>query len=136
MIKKICNKTDLCHYIRLLGPIAGQEKINTFLNSDIFVLPTYAENMPNTLLEAMAAGLPVITTPVGAIPELIEDRENGFLINQGDYKSLANKIENLRISKKSRLRMGKKNIKIIRNKYDFGIVANKLDHIYKYLKAN
>jgi sugar transferase (PEP-CTERM/EpsH1 system associated) len=60
---------------------------------DMFVLNSFAEGMSNTLLEAMASGLPVICTAVGGNVELVKNRETGFLISPGDDAALANAIE-------------------------------------------
>ena len=119
MVKRICREDGIEHCVRLLGPVSGQEKIDTFMKSDMFILPTYAENMPNTILEAMAAGLPVISTAVGAIPELIHQGENGFLIEPGDYQDLANRIEMLMENRELRTMMGAKSLEKVKKKYDF-----------------
>ncbi len=60
---------------------------------DIFVLPSLAEGISNTLLEAMACGLPVIATAVGGNPELVEDGKTGTLIPAGNSNALANTLE-------------------------------------------
>jgi len=62
---------------------------------DVFVLPSLAEGMSNTLLEAMAAGLPVIATRVGGNPELVEDGRSGWLFQPGDVSDLAARLERL-----------------------------------------
>ncbi|MBI4698883.1 MAG: glycosyltransferase [Nitrospirae bacterium] len=60
---------------------------------DVFVLPSIFEGISNTVLEAMASRLPVITTMVGGSTELVEDSKTGFLLRPGDYKGFAEKIE-------------------------------------------
>lgn len=57
--------------------------------ADVFVLPTYFEGFPNSLIEAFALGLPAISTPVGAIPDSLVDGENGFLVPPKDARRLA-----------------------------------------------
>jgi glycosyltransferase involved in cell wall biosynthesis len=57
-----------------------------------FLLPSHAEGLPMGLLEAMAHGLPVITTPVGGIPEVVKDRDTGLLVAPGDVGGLARAI--------------------------------------------
>ncbi len=59
---------------------------------DVFVLPSIAEGISNTILEAMAAGLPVVATRVGGNPELVEDGVNGILVPQGDSEALATAV--------------------------------------------
>lgn len=96
--------------IRLLGEISGRQKLDYFLKSQIFILPSYVENFPISILEAMRAGMPVVTTPVGAIPEIVEDEENGFLIQAGDIKKFAAKIIILCKNKALRESISKTNI--------------------------
>ena len=89
---------------------------NTFAipKSDIFILPSYAEGLPIAILEAMAAKLPVISTSVGSIPEVIKEKINGYLIKPGDYKALANRIILLAKNKSLRMKIGNNNRNILK----------------------
>jgi sugar transferase (PEP-CTERM/EpsH1 system associated) len=70
------------------------DRVPGMLNAmDVFVLPSLNEGMSNTLLEAMACGLPVLATNVGGTPEIIEDKINGGLFAPGDFEWLANKLQ-------------------------------------------
>jgi L-malate glycosyltransferase len=60
--------------------------------ADVFVLPSYTESFPNALLEAMAAGLPIVASAVGGIPEVIHNGRNGLLIPAGDAAALAERL--------------------------------------------
>jgi glycosyltransferase involved in cell wall biosynthesis len=102
------------------------ERIEFFRRSDIFVLPTYAEAMPMSVIEAMAAGLPVISTRVGGIPELIEDGVDGILFAPGDVGALAEKISFLLNNKDTRIKIGKKAKQKAREQMDFRVYVNKL----------
>ena len=130
---KIYEKEQIKYHTRFFGYIQGNEKVNIFKTSDIFVLPSYAEGLPVAMLEAMAAGLPIIATPVGAIPEIIEDGKNGFLIKIGDYDALVDRILQLAQNKELRQEMGKNNIEKIRKQYDVKVITKKLDNVYDAL---
>ncbi len=73
---------------RFLGPVEPR-KVNSFYHaSDIFVLPSYREGLPNALLEALACGLLAIVTPVGGIPSIVRDKMNGIIVQPRDPASL------------------------------------------------
>lgn len=74
------------------GWVYDEEKINYIHRSDIFLLPSYSEGLPNSLMEAMVCGVASIATKVGAIPDLITNNETGLLIDAGDSKALAHSI--------------------------------------------
>lgn len=69
-------------------PVNGEALSNLYRRSDLFVLPTIADCLPLALLEAMAAGLPVISTCVGAIPEAVSDGVNGVLVASADTEAI------------------------------------------------
>ena len=116
---------------RLRPNVSNQEKMSTTWDCDIFLLPTYAEALPIALLEAMSYGLPVITTPVGAIPEVIEDGVNGFLIKPGDAKALSEWIITLIERPEFREMMGKNNIQRINAEFTQEKMIEKIDRIYQ-----
>ena len=105
-IEPLCRESGLWPIIDQFGPVPLDERAAFFKWADLFVLPTYAEGMPMVVLEAMAAGLPVISTPVGGIPELIDNGVEGFLVEPGDVNALADRITRLVEDRTERQRMG------------------------------
>ena len=92
--------------VSFLGIVLGDEKVKLLQNSDLFVFPPIArEGQPLVLLEAMAAGLPIITTDQGAIREMVIDAENGFIVPTCDAQAIAEKIILLLRNESLRLRM-------------------------------
>ncbi|MBK7855969.1 MAG: glycosyltransferase [Bacteroidetes bacterium] len=90
------------------GPVKGDKKFKIFSEADIFVFPTYYRNEghPWVTVEAMAAGLPVISTDHAAISESVHDGQNGFLVEKKNVKQLAEKIAILAADKSLRDKMG------------------------------
>src|SRR3989344_4870962 len=101
-----------------------------YCNSDIFILPSHYESFSLVLLEAMASGLPIITTNISALPELIKDKENGFLIEKGDYKKLAGYILELVNNKNLRNFMARKNISKIEEDFSLVKMQSEIRKIY------
>jgi glycosyltransferase involved in cell wall biosynthesis len=81
--------------VQFLGFIKNEQKIKAFLDADIFILPSYTEGMPTAVLEAMAFGLPVLTTPVGGIPDFFIEGQMGFLAGHEEVCKFADKIKYL-----------------------------------------
>jgi glycosyltransferase involved in cell wall biosynthesis len=129
MIKQLQSKESIDYF----GEIQGEDK-KTFLNtSDIFILPSYTEGLPISMLEAMASRLPLVVTPVGAISEIVENEVNGFIIPVGDYKALAEKILILANDNDLRKRIGENNFRKMQQKYDIKLIIKKLEGLYESL---
>ena len=92
--KETVKQMGLEHIVAFHGWVSGDKKKELFLNSDVFVLPSYAEGLPMAILEAMAHGLAIVSTTVGAIPEVVNEN-NGFLITPGDRQMLADLLVSL-----------------------------------------
>jgi len=80
-IRRDADARGLADHVRLLGPVPLDQLLPLYRNYDLFVLPTLpGEGIPRVLLEAMTAGVPIVTTHVAGIPSLIEDEVNGLLV--------------------------------------------------------
>jgi glycosyltransferase involved in cell wall biosynthesis len=116
-MQRISKEMNLGSAVQFLGEITGQAKLDLFRQAALFVLPSYWEGLPYSLLEAMAVGLPVIATPVGAIPEMIEEGHHGFLIQPGDVAALAKRMIRLLEDQSLARQMGQANRDLIRDLY-------------------
>ncbi len=85
----------LSEFVDFVGYKSQSEVADALGQSDIFVLPSFAEGVPVVLMEAMAAAVPVVTTHVAGVPELVEDGVHGILTHAGDSASLAAAIDQL-----------------------------------------
>ena len=115
--------------------ISGETKVETFLNADIFVLPSYSEGFPVVVLEAMAGKLPIVTTPVGALPEVFDDGLNGFFVQPGDYHDLADKMIKLVTDPETRARTGQHNFRYVSENFDIDVIAGKLGDIFSEMAS-
>jgi len=118
------------------GPQIGQNKIDLLMKSWILALPSYAEGMPIVVLEAFASGLPVVSTNVGGIPDMICDGQNGFLGQPGDVAALANNIIRLLSDQPLRERISQTNKTKAIEQYSISACAEKIGKVYEELLGN
>jgi glycosyltransferase involved in cell wall biosynthesis len=114
------------------GWVSGEKKKELLKMCDIYILPSYNEGLPVSILEAISYGMPIISTLVGGIPEVITDKENGFLIRPGDKQKIFECISYFIEYPKEIERMGKKSTEIATVFYPEQVV-HKLENIYKNL---
>lgn len=131
-LKKKIGNYSLQNIVIFEGWVSGDKKVQLLNNADIFILPSYTEGLPISILEAMSYSLPVISTPVGGIPEVIKDGENGFLIKPGDIDALYNAIIKLVDDKVLREDMGEKSYKKVQQHFSENI-TKELETIYNRL---
>jgi len=120
--------------LRFSGDLDAEGVASAYRDASIFVLPSYHEGMPMVLLEAMAAGLPVICSSVNAIPEVVTDRVSGFLIDPGDREALGSRLLELLRDRELRRRLGEAARRRIREEHDLPVQARRLQSIYLSLR--
>lgn len=94
-IAEIIRKNELNDIVQYKGWVNGKDKIDLLNYADAYILPSYNEGLPISILEAMSYSLPIISTNVGGIPEILEQNKNGFIMNPGDKDSLYYAIHEL-----------------------------------------
>lgn len=115
---------------KYLGTINSKRKMKILSEATVFVLPSYSEGFSMGALEAMAAGLPVITTNVGAMREVIKHSENGYTIEPGDCEALFRKLSIIMKDRELCKRMGQKSFEIAKKHFDIEQVAKRLGDIF------
>ena len=102
-----------------------------FAEFDVFCLTSNFEGLPNVIIEAMAAGKPVVSTMVGAIPNLVEDGVTGFLVEPGDVSAFVVAVENLINDPELRIRMGEASRQTIEKRFNSTKIAEKFVELYR-----
>lgn len=115
------------------GWIRGEEKDELLRKADIFMLPSYNEGMPMSILDACGYGLPVISTNVGGIPKLVKDKENGFIYEPGDIAGMADGIFSLGMDEELRLQYGKRSLRLVMDEYSQGAHLGKIETVWKLI---
>ena len=118
----------VAHAFTLLG---RQDDIPRRLAAaDIFALPSRTESMPNSVLEAMAAGLPVVASAVGGVPEVIEDGRTGMLCPPSDPHALADRLCRLMVDADFSNRLGQSARQEVQAHYSFDRMVDAFDSLY------
>lgn len=132
-LEVLTRKLKMEDYIVFLGEVNNTELPEYYAMADIFVLHSLYESLGIVLLEAMASGKPIISTSVGAIPEVVEEGKTGILVPPENPKALAKGILELVNNKKLRQKMGKEGRKRAEKKYDWDKIINEYCQIYESL---
>jgi len=134
---KMAEKLGIEENIRFTGYVDDALKPLYFKSADIFCLPsiTIAEAFGIVNLEAMASGIPIVSTRLGGIPDVVEDGKNGLLAEPGDEKSLAKALTYLMENGDAAEKMGNYGNKKVKD-YSWEKIAEKTEKIYNKLYSN
>ena len=105
-LKHMVEELGLCNHVILTGHVGEDDLSHLREIADIFVLSSYVEGVPLVMLDAMASGLPVVSTNVGSISDYVENGKHGFLVEPGNPRALAESLSILASDKELRERMG------------------------------
>ena len=117
--------------VDFMGWVDGTRKIELLQTADAFVLPSYNEGLPMSVLEAMSWGKPVIATRVGGIPELITNGQDGLLIEPGDLPALLTALLRLGSEPELRQSLGAQGRKRIEDGFSDVAVLPRLENVYR-----
>ena len=129
----LCRKKGIADHVTFLGWVRDAEKEKYLKECSVYVLPTYHEGMPMSILEAMAYGMAVVSTYVGGIPHLITDGENGLLCEAGDVDLLRKKIKEFLDNEEVCERIGRSALQTIEKNFDMRLNIKKILEMYEKL---
>jgi glycosyltransferase involved in cell wall biosynthesis len=128
-LKQQAEKLDLKEHVKFLGFLPDSEMRKELSSASIFVSPSRYEGFGITLLEAMASGLPLVSTETGIAGEVVKEGDNGFLVN---YDNIGEAVIRLLVDESLRKRMGTRSREMAKS-YTWEDVARKMIAIYKEL---
>ena len=131
MLKEKTRLLKLEDRVKFVGFVPHKELPLYLHTSHIFVRPSLSEGMGISFVEAMAAGLPVVATPVGGIPDFLKDKETGLFCEVGNGKSVAEKVETLMNNKQLRDLVVKNAQEMVREKYDWDLIAKQMGEVFQ-----
>ncbi|EJG06788.1 glycosyl transferase group 1 [Methanofollis liminatans DSM 4140] len=135
-LEQMVHEYALVQNISFVGKLPHKDIPQWLCNNNILVLPSNSEGMPNVLLEAMAAGLPVVATNVGGIPDIIKNKRNGYLVEPKNPQEIAEKIQYLINNSQMRKIISEQN-KMDSQRYNWNNIVQNLDSLYsKVLKTD
>jgi glycosyltransferase involved in cell wall biosynthesis len=136
-LRQLIEARSLDQMIELVGPKSQTEIVELLAQSQIFVFPARRDeagdqdNLPTVLIEAMASGLPIVTSRLAGIPEIITDQINGILVPQRAPEALASAIRSLLLDSKKREKLGASGLSTAREKFSLAATVQELIAIFE-----
>jgi len=129
-LRKYVMEKKLSNNVFFTGYLHGKEKTLFLKKCSILIFPTYSEGMPITILESMGMGLAIVTRPVGGIPDIITEGENGFLIDSHDPNEFASVIKKLLQDPRLLNYISNKNFQTAKDNFEIRNVVKRLERLY------
>jgi glycosyltransferase involved in cell wall biosynthesis len=131
ILDRLLADPSIASHVELLGQQSGDQKVKTFVDADVFILPSYSEAFPTVVLEAMAAGLPVVATPVGVLPEAFDENHILF-VQPGNLDGISQALIDLLADCEMRRMMGLLNRNRASHEFTLSAYADRVDEVFRY----
>jgi glycosyltransferase involved in cell wall biosynthesis len=131
--KFLTKELNIDKRVVFLGWIKEEQKDQVLRESSIFCLPSYSEGFPMAVLDAWAYGIPVITTPVGGLPDVVENEKNALLFNAGNIEKLSVQLKKMISDERFRNAIAKQSLDLVETKFSLKIINKQLEDIYSSL---
>jgi glycosyltransferase involved in cell wall biosynthesis len=128
-LRSIVELHQIYKQVIIHGWVSGSTKSKLFQQADVFILPSFAEGLPMSILEAMSFGKPIIATNVGGVPSLVHPQYNGWLYESNNIKELTQVFDDLFSYPEQLISFGQHS-RQLSLAYDVHTVCNKLKDIY------
>jgi glycosyltransferase involved in cell wall biosynthesis len=130
-LERLAVEKELTRQVRFLGWVDRKAIADRYRHADLFVTATTWEGMPNTVLEGMACGLPVVATRASGLEELVREGVNGYLVDINDPAALAERLADLIDNPYERRRMGKESRRIAEQEFAWEYITEQYLEIYE-----
>lgn len=134
-LQRLISQYDLEESVKFIGFVTGKHKKRRLQEADVYLLPSYNEGLPISILEAMSFGLPIISTNVGGIPEVVVPNKNGLLIEPGDHNAIFEAIKFFTDYPDKTSEYGARSYEMVTQRYFPAPVMHSLAELYKVLLA-
>ncbi len=135
-LERLVVEKGLTRNVRFLGWVDREAIVERYRQADLFVTATTWEGMPNTVLEGMACGLPVVATRASGLDQLVHEGVNGHLVDIGDSTAMADRLADLIDNPYERLRMGKESRKIAEQQFAWEYITEQYVQIYHRIERS
>jgi len=129
--RRMAKGLGIYEQVLFLGWITGKEKERWFRKARIFCLPSYAEGFPTALLDACSYGIPFVVTPVGGIPDIIINEQNGLLFTPGDTIALSSQLKLLIENPVLRKNLGQEALNLAETTFSLKETNRNMSKIYQ-----
>jgi glycosyltransferase involved in cell wall biosynthesis len=135
-VRRCAREAGVDDRVLLPGSVSGFDKLRLLEEAVLYVLPSYTEGVPLSMLEAMSVGLPVIATPVGGIADVLRDGEDGYLVPPGSLSELSRRIIELLNNRELRERMAENARRRVNSKFSRDVAVQELIALYQRFGAD
>ncbi len=132
-LRKIASDLSLENKVLFLGRVEHDELCPYLALADVFVRPSLSEGLGNVFLEAMAVGTPIIGTPVGGIPDFLEDGKTGLFCQKGSSRDIGRKINRILEDEQLRKKLSQQGLELVEKKYHWEKISSKMGKIFNSL---
>ena len=126
-------KLGVSKNIEFPGWVRNEEKDRLLKSCDLFLLPSYTEGMPMSILDAMGYGLPIVSSDVGGIPKIVKNDENGYMLKAGDVEGFSNAIISVLLDDEKRKSFAVNSYNVAKSKYSLDKHIEEIERVYENL---
>jgi len=130
-VQELTNRLGISKHVLITGPLYGQDKLQAYVDSEFYVLPSRYETFPMTVLEAYACGVPVIVSNVGGLKDLVINGKTGLLVNVDDVDQLTSAIHFLLNNGEETRRMGLRGKQLVKSNFSIEKMIEKIEELYE-----